>query len=49
MPWNVIVPGPMAVMSWIESEVSNAIDRGLTEITWVTPIRVLSHTTVDET
>ena len=34
---NVIVPGPMAVMSWIESEVSNAIDRGLTEITWVTP------------
>ena len=34
---NVIVPGPMAVMSWIESEVGNAIDRGLTEITWVTP------------
>ena len=33
---NVIVPGPMAA-SWIESEVSNAIDRGLTEITWVTP------------
>ena len=32
-----IVPGPMAVMSWIESEVSNAIDRGLTEITWTTP------------
>ena len=34
---NVIVPGPMAVMAWIESEVSNAIDRGLTEITWTTP------------
>ena len=34
---NVIVPGPMAVMSWIESEVGNAIDRGLTEITWTTP------------
>ena len=32
-----IVPGPMAVMSWIESEVSNAIDRGLTELTWTTP------------
>ena len=32
-----IVPGPMAVMSWIESEVSNAIDRGLTQITWTTP------------
>jgi DNA-directed RNA polymerase len=27
----------MAVMSWIESEVSNAIDRGLTELTWTTP------------
>ena len=34
---NVIVPGPMAVMAWIESEVSSAIDRGLTEITWTTP------------
>ena len=32
-----IVPGPMAVMSWIESEVSKALDRGLTELTWVTP------------
>tara|TARA_Y100000592_G_scaffold36200_1_gene57436 strand:- start:568 stop:2907 length:2340 start_codon:yes stop_codon:yes gene_type:complete len=32
-----IVPGPMAVMSWIESEVGNAIDRGLNELTWVTP------------
>jgi DNA-directed RNA polymerase len=34
---DVIVPGPMSVMSWIESEVSNAIDRGLTEISWTTP------------
>ena len=34
---DVIVPGPMAVMSWIESEVGKAIDRGLTELTWVTP------------
>ena len=32
-----IVPGPMAVMSWIESEVGNAIDRGLKKLTWVTP------------
>ena len=32
-----IVPGPMAVMSWIESEVSNAIDRGLDRLTWTTP------------
>ena len=32
-----IVPGPMAVMSWIESEVGNAIDRGLNKLTWTTP------------
>ena len=32
-----IVPGPMAVMSWIETEVGNAIDRGLTQLTWTTP------------
>jgi DNA-directed RNA polymerase len=32
-----VVPGPMAVMSWIESEVSKAIDRGLDELTWTTP------------
>ena len=34
---DVIVPGPMAVMSWIEAEVGGAIDRGLTELTWTTP------------
>ena len=34
---NVIVPGPMRVMKWIESEVAAAIDRGATEISWVTP------------
>ena len=34
---DVIVPGPMAVMSWIESEVGNAIDRGLDKLTWITP------------
>ena len=32
-----VVPGPMAVMSWIESEVAKAIDRGETELSWVTP------------
>jgi DNA-directed RNA polymerase len=32
-----VVPGPMAVMSWIESEVAKAIDRGKTELTWTTP------------
>jgi DNA-directed RNA polymerase len=34
---NVVVPGPMAVMTWIESEVTEAIKRGATEITWTTP------------
>ena len=34
---DVIVPGPMAVMSWIEKEVAKAIKRGETQIQWVTP------------
>ena len=34
---NVIVPGPMRVMKWIEDEVSNAIKRGAKELEWVTP------------
>ena len=34
---NVIVPGPMRVMKWIEDEVSKAIKRGATELEWVTP------------
>lgn len=32
-----IVPGPMRVMKWIEQEVAAAIDRGATELQWVTP------------
>ena len=32
-----VVPGPMAVMSWIEEEVAKAIDLGKTELTWSTP------------
>jgi len=32
-----VVPGPMSVMRWIESEVSKAINRGVTELEWVTP------------
>ena len=32
-----VVPGPMAVMKWIEDEVARAIDRGVTELTWTTP------------
>jgi DNA-directed RNA polymerase len=34
---NVVVPGPMAVMTWIEGEVAEAIKRGSTELTWTTP------------
>ena len=34
---NEIVPGPMAVMKWIETEVAKAIKRGSTELQWVTP------------
>ena len=32
-----VVPGPMAVMKWIEKEVANAIDEGFTQLTWSTP------------
>ena len=32
-----VVPGPLAVMKWIESEVTKAIKRGEKEIKWVTP------------
>ncbi len=34
---DIIVPGPMAVMKWIEKEVGVAIKAGATEITWTTP------------
>ena len=34
---NVVVPGPMAVMKWIEEEVGKAIKSGKTELTWTTP------------
>ena len=34
---SVIVPGPMAVMAWIEKEVAKAIKRGAEHIEWVTP------------
>ena len=32
-----VVPGPMAVMKWIEDEVSKAISRGVSELEWTTP------------
>lgn len=34
---NRIVPGPMAVMRWIEAEVAQAIKAGSEELTWTTP------------
>jgi len=40
---NKVVPGPMAVMKWIEAEVSNAINRGDQELHWVTPSGFVVH------
>ena len=34
---NVVVPGPMAVMAWIEKEIAGLIKKGKTEVTWTTP------------
>jgi len=34
---NTIVPGPMAVMKWIEDEVSKRIRHGDDKLVWVTP------------
>jgi DNA-directed RNA polymerase len=38
-----IVPGPMRVMRWIESEVAAAIKSGKTELEWVTPSGFVVH------
>ena len=40
---NVVVPGPMAVMSWIESEVSAAIKSGKQYLEWTTPSGFVVH------
>ena len=32
-----VVPGPMAAMKWIETEVAKAIKRGAAQLEWVTP------------
>jgi DNA-directed RNA polymerase len=34
---NDVVPGPMAVMRWIETEVAKSIKRGATHLEWETP------------
>ena len=40
---NSVVPGPMAVMSWIESEVANAIKSGKKVLEWITPSGFVVH------
>jgi len=40
---NNVVPGPMAVMKWIEDEVSRALARGVSELEWVTPSGFVVH------
>jgi DNA-directed RNA polymerase len=45
---DVVVPGPMAVMSWIESEVSNAIKNGAEHLEWVTPSGFVVHQRLDK-
>jgi DNA-directed RNA polymerase len=40
---NIIVPGPMAVMSWIEQEVGNAIKSGKEFLEWTTPSGFVVH------
>ena len=34
---HLIVPGPMSVMQWIETEVSKSIKRGAEHVEWTTP------------
>jgi len=41
-----VVPGPMAVMKWIEDEVSKAIRRGARELEWVTPSGFVVNQTI---
>jgi len=38
-----VVPGPMAVMKWIEDEVATAIKSGKDNLEWVTPSGFLVH------
>lgn len=40
---DVVVPGPMAVMSWIEQEVATAIKNGKDFLEWTTPSRFVVH------
>ena len=40
---DVVVPGPMAVMKWIETEVAAAVKRGVHYLEWVTPSGFVVH------
>jgi len=40
---DVVVPGPMAVMKWIETEVAAAVKRGVQYLEWVTPSGFVVH------
>jgi DNA-directed RNA polymerase len=40
---NVVVPGPMAVMKWIEAEVAQAIRSGKEFLEWTTPSGFVVH------
>ena len=40
---NVVVPGPMAVMTWIEQEVAAAIKAGKEYLEWTTPSGFVVH------
>ena len=40
---HVVVPGPMKVMKWIEDEVTNALNRGVKELEWITPSGFVVH------
>ena len=40
---HTVVPGPMAVMKWIEDEVSKVIKRGVDELEWATPSGFVVH------
>ncbi len=43
MAMHNVVPGPMAVMKWIEDEVSKAMIRGINDLEWVTPSGFIVH------
>ena len=46
---EIVVPGPMKVMRWIESRVSKAIKNGARDLSWVTPSGFQSNSEVNET